>query len=162
MTQFHQMLKNCSTKIKVKFLRYEQSSQCKSMRDSSVSYASAAAKVDAWIFSVAISPINRLRNLILFKLAVTFNLNVYMFIAKNGSFCQSISSIFCFTWCIELNVILIFFQFSRWDIIYWAQTDDGAHVMCDLLWLQDDIVSEPPTTGNHGGGSVGLRWWGRQ
>lgn len=43
------MLKNCSTKIKIKFLRYEQSSQCKSARDSSVSYASAAAKVDAWI-----------------------------------------------------------------------------------------------------------------
>lgn len=40
-----QMLKNCSTKIKIGFLRYEQSSQCKSMRDSSVSYASAAAKI---------------------------------------------------------------------------------------------------------------------
>ncbi|KAJ0031855.1 hypothetical protein Pint_12450 [Pistacia integerrima] len=44
---FLHMLRHCSTKIKIKFLRYEQSSQCKSMRDSSVSYASAAAKVDA-------------------------------------------------------------------------------------------------------------------
>ncbi|KAF8005954.1 hypothetical protein BT93_K0282 [Corymbia citriodora subsp. variegata] len=44
---FLHMSMNCSTKIKIKFLRYEQSSQCKSMRDSSVSYASAAAKVDA-------------------------------------------------------------------------------------------------------------------
>ncbi|KAK4758684.1 hypothetical protein SAY87_019985 [Trapa incisa] len=44
---FLHMLKNCSAKIKIKFLRYEQSSQCKSMRDSSVSYASAAAKVDS-------------------------------------------------------------------------------------------------------------------
>lgn len=43
---FLHMLRNCSTKIKVKFLRYEQSSPCKSMKDSSVSYASAAAKVD--------------------------------------------------------------------------------------------------------------------
>ncbi|KAJ8751848.1 hypothetical protein K2173_026046 [Erythroxylum novogranatense] len=43
---FLHMLKNCSTKIKIKFLRYEQSSQCKTMRDSSVSYASAAAKAD--------------------------------------------------------------------------------------------------------------------
>ncbi|KAK4788227.1 hypothetical protein SAY86_019546 [Trapa natans] len=43
---FLHMLKNSSTKIKIKFLRYEQSSQCKSMRDSSVSYACAAAKVD--------------------------------------------------------------------------------------------------------------------
>ena len=41
-----QMLKHCSTKVKIGFVRYEQSSQCKSMRDSSVSYASAAAKVD--------------------------------------------------------------------------------------------------------------------
>lgn len=40
------MLKHCSTKIKVGFVRYEQSSQCKSTRDSSVSYASAVAKVD--------------------------------------------------------------------------------------------------------------------
>lgn len=44
---FLHMSSNCSTKIKIKFLRYEQSSQCKTMRDSSVSYASAAAKVDA-------------------------------------------------------------------------------------------------------------------
>ncbi|XP_062117609.1 uncharacterized protein LOC133831362 [Humulus lupulus] len=42
---FLHMLRGCSTKIKINFLRYEQSSQCKSMRDSSVSYASAAAKV---------------------------------------------------------------------------------------------------------------------
>ncbi|XP_051143847.1 uncharacterized protein LOC127260187 isoform X2 [Andrographis paniculata] len=42
---FLHMLKNCSTKIKIGFLRYEQSSQCKAMRDSSVSYASAAAKI---------------------------------------------------------------------------------------------------------------------
>lgn len=40
-----QMLKNCSGKIKIGFVRYEQSSQCESMGDSSVSYASAAAKV---------------------------------------------------------------------------------------------------------------------
>ncbi|XP_051151169.1 uncharacterized protein LOC127265431 [Andrographis paniculata] len=39
---FLHMLKNCSTKIKIGFLQYEQSSQCTSMRDSSVSYASAA------------------------------------------------------------------------------------------------------------------------
>ncbi|CAL8998095.1 unnamed protein product [Prunus brigantina] len=45
--QWIQMLKNCSTSIKINFLRYEQSSQCKTMRDISVSYASAAAKVDA-------------------------------------------------------------------------------------------------------------------
>ncbi|KAJ6329977.1 hypothetical protein OIU76_008743 [Salix suchowensis] len=44
---FLHMLRNCSTKIRIKFLRYEQSSQCKTMRDSSVSYASAAANVDA-------------------------------------------------------------------------------------------------------------------
>ncbi|CAI0444238.1 unnamed protein product [Linum tenue] len=43
---FLHMTKNCSTKIKIQFLRYEQSSQCKTMRDSSVSYASAAAKAD--------------------------------------------------------------------------------------------------------------------
>nr|ACL54325.1 unknown [Zea mays] len=42
---FLHMLKHCSTKIKIGFVRYEQSSQCKNMRDSSVSYASAAAKV---------------------------------------------------------------------------------------------------------------------
>ncbi|PHU03016.1 Protein MEMO1 [Capsicum chinense] len=44
---FLHMLKSTSTKIKIRFLRYEQSSQCKSMRDSSVSYASAVGKVDA-------------------------------------------------------------------------------------------------------------------
>ncbi|KAL6215067.1 hypothetical protein ACLB2K_014498 [Fragaria x ananassa] len=44
---FLHMLRNCSRKIKINFLRYEQSSQCKTMRDSSVSYASAAAKLDA-------------------------------------------------------------------------------------------------------------------
>ncbi|MBA0835899.1 hypothetical protein Goarm_008149 [Gossypium armourianum] len=44
---FLHMLRNSSTRIKIKFLRYEQSSQCKTTRDSSVSYASAAAKVDA-------------------------------------------------------------------------------------------------------------------
>lgn len=43
---FLHMLRNCSTKIKINFLRYEQSSQCKTMRDSSVSYASAVAKLD--------------------------------------------------------------------------------------------------------------------
>ncbi|WOK98284.1 hypothetical protein Cni_G06994 [Canna indica] len=43
---FLHMLKNCSSKVKIGFLQYEQSSQCKSMRDSSVSYASAAAKID--------------------------------------------------------------------------------------------------------------------
>ncbi|CAM8960537.1 unnamed protein product [Rhodiola kirilowii] len=42
---FLHMLKNCSADIKINFLRYEQSSQCKSTRDSSVSYASAAAKI---------------------------------------------------------------------------------------------------------------------
>ncbi|KAG1363982.1 protein MEMO1 [Cocos nucifera] len=44
---FLHMLKNCSTKIRIGFIQYEQSSQCKSMRDSSVSYASAAAKIDS-------------------------------------------------------------------------------------------------------------------
>ncbi|MED6159575.1 hypothetical protein PIB30_043522 [Stylosanthes scabra] len=44
---FLHMLRSCSTRITIKFLHYEQSSQCKSTRDSSVSYASAAAtKVD--------------------------------------------------------------------------------------------------------------------
>ncbi|CAL8997008.1 unnamed protein product [Prunus brigantina] len=38
------MLKNCSTSIKINFLRYEQSSQCKTMRDSSVSYAFCSGK----------------------------------------------------------------------------------------------------------------------
>lgn len=44
---FLHMLTNSTTVIKIQFVRYEQSSQCKSMRDSSVSYASAAAKVKA-------------------------------------------------------------------------------------------------------------------
>ncbi|XP_073055230.1 uncharacterized protein [Primulina eburnea] len=43
---FLHMLKHSSTRMKIRFLRYEQSSQCKSMRDSSVSYASAIAKVE--------------------------------------------------------------------------------------------------------------------
>ncbi|KAF3493103.1 hypothetical protein DY000_02057036 [Brassica cretica] len=38
------MIKHSSSKIKINFLKYEQSSQCQTMRDSSVSYASAAAK----------------------------------------------------------------------------------------------------------------------
>ncbi|XP_047340560.1 protein MEMO1 [Impatiens glandulifera] len=41
---FLHMVKSSTVKIKIKFLRYEQSSQCKTTRDSSVSYASAAAK----------------------------------------------------------------------------------------------------------------------
>ncbi|XP_078443545.1 ammeMemoRadiSam system protein B [Wolffia australiana] len=41
---FLHMIKNSATRINIRFIRYEQSSQCKSMRDSSVSYASAAAK----------------------------------------------------------------------------------------------------------------------
>ncbi|PKU71128.1 hypothetical protein MA16_Dca021698 [Dendrobium catenatum] len=40
------MLRSCSEKISIGFIRYEQSSKCKSMKDSSVSYASAAAKLD--------------------------------------------------------------------------------------------------------------------
>ncbi|KAI3973922.1 hypothetical protein MKX01_030498 [Papaver californicum] len=45
---FLHMVRNCSTKIKINFLRYEQSSHCKTTRDSSVSYASAAAtKLDS-------------------------------------------------------------------------------------------------------------------
>lgn len=44
---FLHMLRNCSTKINIAFLQYEQSSQCQNMRDSSVSYASAAAKADS-------------------------------------------------------------------------------------------------------------------
>ncbi|KAH7283526.1 hypothetical protein KP509_34G011500 [Ceratopteris richardii] len=43
---FMHMAKNCSTKMKIRFVRYEQSSQCKSMRDSSVSYASAVVTVE--------------------------------------------------------------------------------------------------------------------
>ena len=41
-----QMIKHSSSKIKINFLKYEQSSQCQTMRDSSVSYASAAAKLE--------------------------------------------------------------------------------------------------------------------
>ncbi|KAJ7966213.1 MEMO1-like protein [Quillaja saponaria] len=44
---FLHMLRNSSSKIRIKFLRYEQSRQCQSTRDSSVSFASAAAKVKA-------------------------------------------------------------------------------------------------------------------
>nr|ADE76896.1 unknown [Picea sitchensis] len=43
---FLHMLQNCSTKIKVAFVQYEQSSKSKTMRDSSVSYASAVARVE--------------------------------------------------------------------------------------------------------------------
>ncbi|XP_027356902.1 protein MEMO1 homolog [Abrus precatorius] len=43
---FLHMLRNCSTKIKIEFLSYEQSNQCRTIRDSGVSYASAAAKID--------------------------------------------------------------------------------------------------------------------
>ncbi|KAJ0989513.1 hypothetical protein J5N97_007869 [Dioscorea zingiberensis] len=43
---FLHMLKNSSTKVNINFLQYEQSSHCRTMKDSSVSYASAAAKVD--------------------------------------------------------------------------------------------------------------------
>ncbi|KAK1276908.1 hypothetical protein QJS04_geneDACA003742 [Acorus gramineus] len=42
---FLHMLRNCSLNVKINFLWYEPSSQCRSMRDSSVSYASVAAKV---------------------------------------------------------------------------------------------------------------------
>lgn len=44
---FLHMLRNCSLKMNISFIQYEQSSHCKSMRDSSVSYASAVAKVEA-------------------------------------------------------------------------------------------------------------------
>ncbi|KMZ75764.1 Protein MEMO1 [Zostera marina] len=43
---FLHMLKNSLKNISINFMFYEQSSQCKSMRDSSVSYASAVAKSD--------------------------------------------------------------------------------------------------------------------
>ncbi|TVU30242.1 hypothetical protein EJB05_21852, partial [Eragrostis curvula] len=43
---FLHMLKHCSLKLKVNFIRYDQSSQCIGMEDSSVSYACAVAKVD--------------------------------------------------------------------------------------------------------------------
>ncbi|ONI36068.1 hypothetical protein PRUPE_1G567700 [Prunus persica] len=70
------MLKNCSTSIKINFLWHEQSSQCKTMRDSSVSYASAAAKVDMLenVFSFETSS-----NLIIIKLTVMFNPSKYAF-----------------------------------------------------------------------------------
>lgn len=38
---FLNMMKHCASQMRIKFVQYEQSSQCKSMRDSSVSYASA-------------------------------------------------------------------------------------------------------------------------
>ncbi|KAL6604039.1 hypothetical protein ACP70R_044400 [Stipagrostis hirtigluma subsp. patula] len=41
---FLHMLKHCSTKINVAFIRYDQSSKCNGMEDSSVSYACAVAK----------------------------------------------------------------------------------------------------------------------
>ncbi|KAH9287511.1 hypothetical protein KI387_031628, partial [Taxus chinensis] len=44
---FLHMLKNCSVRMNISFIQYEQSSQCRSMRDSSVSYASAVAKAEA-------------------------------------------------------------------------------------------------------------------
>ncbi|BBM99718.1 MEMO1 family protein [Marchantia polymorpha subsp. ruderalis] len=44
---FLNMLEHCNTRLQIKFLQYEQSSHCKSMRDSSVSYASAVATVAA-------------------------------------------------------------------------------------------------------------------
>ncbi|CAL4887715.1 unnamed protein product [Urochloa decumbens] len=43
---FLHMLKYCSMNVKVKFTRYDQSSKCSGMEDSSVSYACAVAKVD--------------------------------------------------------------------------------------------------------------------
>ncbi|KAL1215131.1 hypothetical protein V5N11_028594 [Cardamine amara subsp. amara] len=43
---FLHMLKHSSSKVKINFLQYKQSSQCKNMEDSSVSYASAAAKLE--------------------------------------------------------------------------------------------------------------------
>lgn len=43
---FMHMKKNCETLVKIKFLQYEQSNQCMSKRESSVSYASAVATVD--------------------------------------------------------------------------------------------------------------------
>lgn len=38
---FLHMLRHCATRMRIKFVQYEQSSPCKSLRDSSVSYASA-------------------------------------------------------------------------------------------------------------------------
>jgi AmmeMemoRadiSam system protein B len=43
---FLNMLKDCMTRMRIKFVQYEQSSHCKSMRDSSVSYASAVVTVE--------------------------------------------------------------------------------------------------------------------
>ncbi|KAH9546987.1 hypothetical protein CY35_11G010400 [Sphagnum magellanicum] len=43
---FLNMLKHCTTRMRIKFVQYEQSSHCKSMRDSSVSYASAVVTVE--------------------------------------------------------------------------------------------------------------------
>jgi AmmeMemoRadiSam system protein B len=43
---FLNMLKHCMTRMRIKFVQYEQSSHCKSMRDSSVSYASAVVTVE--------------------------------------------------------------------------------------------------------------------
>lgn len=43
---FLHVLQNCSTKMKFKFVQYEQSGQCKTVHDSSVSYASAVARVE--------------------------------------------------------------------------------------------------------------------
>eukprot|EP00252_Welwitschia_mirabilis_P006454 TRINITY_DN1733_c0_g1_i2.p1 TRINITY_DN1733_c0_g1~~TRINITY_DN1733_c0_g1_i2.p1 ORF type:complete len:292 (+),score=45.37 TRINITY_DN1733_c0_g1_i2:375-1250(+) len=44
---FLHMLKNCTSRIRISFVQYEQSSQCRTMRDSSVSYASAVATVES-------------------------------------------------------------------------------------------------------------------
>ncbi|KAL2649258.1 hypothetical protein R1flu_017386 [Riccia fluitans] len=44
---FLNMTEHCNTRLQINFLQYEQSSHCKSMRDSSVSYASAVATVAA-------------------------------------------------------------------------------------------------------------------
>ncbi|KAJ7552957.1 hypothetical protein O6H91_06G078300 [Diphasiastrum complanatum] len=43
---FLHMQKNCSTTLQIKFLQYEQSSHCRSLRDSSVSYASAVVTAE--------------------------------------------------------------------------------------------------------------------
>ncbi|KAL6290472.1 hypothetical protein ACE6H2_007982 [Prunus campanulata] len=59
------MLKNCSTSMKIKFLRYEQSSQCKTMRDS---------RILEDVFSFETSS-----NLILVKLTVMCNSSEYAF-----------------------------------------------------------------------------------
>ncbi|KAL6296692.1 hypothetical protein ACE6H2_004834 [Prunus campanulata] len=59
------MLKNCSTSIKINFLRYEQSSQCRTMRDSSM-------LEDVFSFET-------LSNLFFIKLTVMFNSSKYAF-----------------------------------------------------------------------------------